>query len=142
MVKFDTYLIFNGNCREAIDFYADVLEKKADIMTFSQMPDNPNHPLPPETKDLILHASIRLDSGDLLMMSDNMPGMPFTVGNNSSISVTSKDEEEIRTLYRKLKDGGTITMELQETFWSPCFGMLSDKFHTNWILNYDDGRTY
>ena len=64
----------------------------------------------------------------------------FTVGNNISLAIVSKDLEEVKSLFHKLKEGGKIGMELQETFWSKCYGSVTDKFGIEWQFNYDNGE--
>jgi len=136
----DVYLNFNGNCREAVEFYAEVFETGApNIMTFGDQPPNPDFALPESAKDLVMHS--RLDiMGSTIMFSDVFPGMPFVEGNNISLVVTSKEEEHIRSLFNKLKEGGKVGMELQQTFWSKCYGMLTDKFGINWQISHESGQ--
>lgn len=71
------------------------------------------------------------------MFSDTFPGMPFTVGNNINFAIVIKDLDDLRKYFTRLKEGGTVSMELQETFWSKCYGQLTDKFGVNWLFNYD-----
>ena len=137
----NVYMNFNGNCREVVEFYAHVFEKeKPEIMTFGEAPPNPEYALPEEAKDLVMHT--RLDiSGSNVMFSDVFPGSPFVQGNNISLAVVSKDIEEIKSVFGKLKEGGTVGMDLQETFWSKCYGSLMDKFGIDWQLSHEDGGT-
>ena len=136
----DVYLNFNGNCREAVEFYAEVFEtEEPRIMAFGDAPPNPEFNLPDEAKHLVMHALLNIQ-GSNVMFSDVFPGMPFTVGNNISLTLVSKDVEEIKTIFNKLKVGGTVSMELQETFWSKCYGMLTDKMGIQWQLSYDNGE--
>ncbi|WP_410511909.1 VOC family protein [Paenibacillus sp. BR2-3] len=135
----DVYLNFNGNCREAVEFYAEVFEtEEPKIMTFGDQPPNPNFVVPEAAKDLVMHSQLHI-KGTTIMFSDVFPGMPFVAGNNISLVVVSKDIEEIKSLFNKLKVGGTVGMELQETFWSKCYGMLTDKLGIGWQLNYESG---
>lgn len=129
------YLNFNGNCREAISYYAEVFgAEMPKIMTFSEMPEDPNFILPEEAKNMVMHA--RLDIlGSYIMFSDVFPNMPFTVGNNVSLSIVTDDRDAIESAYNRLKEGGNIGMELQETFWSPLYGMLEDKYGIHWQFN-------
>ncbi len=69
------------------------------------------------------------------MFSDVPPGMPFTAGNNISLIVGFDNADELKTVFRKLKEGGNIIMELQETFWSKCYGYLTDRFGISWQLS-------
>lgn len=136
----DAYLNFNGNCREAVEYYAEVFgTEQPQIMTFGDSPPSPDFPLPEEAKHLVMHARLNL-YGSNVMFSDVFPGMPFVLGNNISLAVVIKDIDEIKSLFHKLKEGGTIGMELQETFWSKCYGQLIDKFGIGWQFNYDDGE--
>ena len=77
---------------------------------------------------------------NVIMFSDTPPGMPFTQGNNITILITSDDMDEIKTLYEKLKEGGTVEMELQETFWSKAYGTFTDKFGIGWQVDFDNGQ--
>jgi PhnB protein len=136
----DVYLIFNGNCREAAEFYAEVFEtEKPRIMTFGESPQNPDYVLPEEAKNLVMHTRLNID-GSNVMFSDSFPGMPFVVGNNVSLAIVNKDAAKIKAWFHKLKAGGTVVMELQETFWSKAYGSLKDKFGVEWQFSHDNGE--
>lgn len=136
----NVYLNFNGNCREAVEFYGQVFGSEPTIMTFGDAPPNPEFSLPEEAKNLVMHAQLTIQ-GSTVMFSDTFPGHPFVLGNNISLTIVSKDMDEIKSLFDKLKDGGKVKMELQETFWSKCYGMLTDKFGIQWQLSHDSGHT-
>ena len=135
----DIYMNFNGNCREAVEFYAQVFKtEKPQIMTFGDAPQSPDYALPEEAKDLIMHT--RLDiQGSNVMFSDTFPGMPFVVGNNISLAIVNEDLDELKSLFNQLQEGGKVAMELQETFWSKCYGSLTDKFGIEWQFNHGNG---
>ncbi|KMY50175.1 VOC family protein [Peribacillus loiseleuriae] len=134
-MSIDVYLNFNGNCHEAVEFYAQVFEtEKPKIMTFGESPPNPEFPLPEEAKNLVMHTRLNI-SGSNVMFSDVFPGMPFIKGNNISLAIVSENLDEIKSQFDKLKEGGTVGMELQETFWSKCYGQLTDKFGIIWQFN-------
>jgi len=136
----DVYINFNGNCREAVEFYAKVFGTETPkMMTFGETPPHPDYPLPEEAKQLIMHTRLNI-LGSNVMFSDVFPGMPFVAGNNISLSVVSKDMDEVKSLFHKLKEGGKVGMELQETFWSKCYGSATDKFGIEWQFNYDNGE--
>ncbi|MBO0589711.1 VOC family protein [Sporosarcina sp. E16_8] len=138
----DIYLNFNGNCREVVNFYAEVFGTEAPkIMTFGETPPNPEYPLPEEAKELVMHTRLNI-SGSNVMFSDVFPGMPFIEGNNISLAFVSTDLDEIKSVFNNLKEGGNVAMELQETFWSKCYGQLTDKFGIEWQFNYDNGETF
>lgn len=133
----EVYLNFNGNCREAAMYYAKVFETDApQIMTFGDTPPNLEYPLPEEAKDLVMHTRLNIN-GSTVMFSDVFPGMPFIQGNNVSLSLLSQDEDKLRTWFSRLQDGGTVSMELQETFWSKCYGNLTDRFGIEWQFNLE-----
>lgn len=138
----DVYLNFNGNCREAVEFYAEVFKtEKPQIMTFGEAPPNPNYELPEEAKDLVMHTRLNID-GSNVMFSDTFPGMPFVEGNNVTLAIVNKDIEQIKSIYEGLKEDGKVVMELQETFWSKLYGQVTDKFGIHWQLNYDNGESF
>jgi PhnB protein len=135
----DVYLNFNGNCREAAEFYAEVFgTEKPQIMTFGEAPPDPSFNLPDEAKNLVMHTRLTI-SGSTVMFSDVFPGMPFVQGNNISLSIVSENLDEVRTWFNKLKEGGKVGMDLQETFWSKCYGNLTDKFGMEWQISYGSG---
>ncbi|WP_342600317.1 VOC family protein [Psychrobacillus sp. FSL H8-0483] len=133
----DVYLNFNGNCREAAEFYAEVFKtEKPQIMTFGEAPQSPDYTLPEEAKDLVMHTRLNL-SGSNVMFSDVFPGSPFILGNNISLAIVTKNEDEVRSAFEALKEGGKVVMELQETFWSKCYGSVKDKFGIEWQLSLE-----
>ena len=136
----DVYINFNGNCREAVEFYAQVFEtEKPQIMTYGDAPPNPEFTLPEEAKNLVLHTRLNI-KGSNVMFSDAPPGMSFVAGNNITLVIASKNVDEIKGLFNRLKEGGTVGMDLQETFWSKCYGFVTDKFGIGWQLNYESGQ--
>lgn len=129
------YLIFNGNAREAALFYANVFETaEPQLMTFSSI--HSSDELPPGAEELIMHTNLEI-AGGKLMISDNFPGMPFQAGNNFTVAYVSNDEAAIKAAFEKLKDGGTVRMELQETPWSKCYGSIIDKFNVEWQFSHE-----
>lgn len=136
----EVYINFNGNCREAVNYYAEAFKtEKPEIMTYGDGPENPDFPISEETKDLVMHTSLNI-GGSRIMFSDILPGMPFIEGNNISLTVISDNKEYITSAFNKLSVGGDIQMELQETFWSKCYGYLIDKFGIGWQFSYDSGE--
>jgi PhnB protein len=132
MKEITAYLTFDGNCRKAMEFYAKCLAADLHIVPFSEAPMD----VPKEAKDRIMHA--RLSKGSAaLMASDTMPGMPLQQGNNFSIAIACESVEETERLFTALGQNGKVTMPLQETFWAARFGMLTDQFGINWMLNLD-----
>jgi PhnB protein len=133
----NVYISFNGNCREAVEYYAQVFEtERPQIMTYGDMPPDPKFTLPEETKNLVMHTRLNIN-GSTVMFSDAFPGMPFVAGNNISLTIVSTNMDEIKAIFNKLKEGGTIGMDLQETFWSKCYGYVTDKFGIPWQVSHD-----
>jgi PhnB protein len=136
----NAYLVFNGNTREAVEFYAKVFKTEApQIMTFGDQPQHPDYPMPEEAKNLIMHTRLNID-GSTVMFSDNFPGSPFIEGNNVTLALVSKNLDDIQSWYDQLKEGGTVTMELQETFWAKLYGQVTDKFGIHWQISHDSGE--
>lgn len=136
MKQINTYLTFDGNCREAMSFYEKCLGGQLFLMPFSQAPCD----LPPEAadaKDRIMHACLS-NGKAMLMASDTMPGMPFQAGNNFSINIACESQEEAERLFAALGENGKVIMPLQQTFWAARFGMLTDRFGINWMFNLEE----
>ncbi|MEL7649496.1 MAG: VOC family protein [Sedimentibacter sp.] len=130
------YLIFDGNCREAVDFYADVFNaEKKEVMFFKDAPQRPGEELPEDAKNRVMHTYLEI-SGMKFMFSDTFPGTPFSTGNNVSIAVVENDMDKIRSYFNKMKEGGTVDMDLQETFWSKLYGSVTDKFGIPWQFSH------
>lgn len=136
----EVYINFNGNCRDAVNFYAQVFgSEKPQIMTFGDVPPDPQFTLPEQAKNLVMHTRLNIN-GSTVMFSDIYPGMPFIEGNNISLVIVSANMDDIKSLFNKLKDGGSVGMDLQETFWSKCYGSLTDKFGIQWQFSHDSGQ--
>ncbi|CAN5732883.1 VOC family protein [soil metagenome] len=131
MKQINVYLTFDGNCKEAMTFYAEALGADVQLMPFGDMPQCPQG-----ASERIMHARIAQGAA-VLMASDTMPGMPFTQGNNFSVSVDSESVEEVDRLFAALGAGGKPTMPPQDMFWGAYFGMLTDRFGVNWMFNFD-----
>lgn len=127
-----TYLCFEGRCEEAIEFYRRVLGAEVDMLLRYQDSPDPDM-VTPGSEHQIMHASLRI--GDTpLMMSDGMcSGKPSFQG--FSLSIAATDAEEADRLFTALAAGGQVQMPLAKTFWSPCFGMVTDRFGVSWMLN-------
>lgn len=92
--------------------------------------------IPEAAKDLVMHTYLEI-AGSKLMISDDYPGSPYSQGNNFTLAYVSNDEAAIRSAFEKLKDGGTVELELQETPWSKAYGMLTDKFNIKWQFSHE-----
>jgi len=127
-MRVNPYLIMDGNAKEAIDFYKKVLDAElVSMQTFGDMPANPEFPLPDAAKDLVAHAMLKVGDTEL-MFSDAFPGQPVKIGDNVQVCVTTDSAEKSKAVFAALADGGTVAMPIQETFWSPAYGIVTDKF--------------
>ncbi len=132
------YINFNGNCREAVEYYAEVFgTDDPQIMFYKDMPDDGDFPVTKDNENLVLHTTLDIE-GSTVMFSDIPPGMPFVVGTNVSLLIMSSDMEKITLMFNKLKVEGTVGMDLQETFWTKLYGYVIDKFGVGWQFNYDE----
>jgi PhnB protein len=134
MTQINSYLTFNGNCREAMTFYKEALGGELNLQTIADSPIADK--MPAKMKDCILHST--LTSGALLIMaSDMVADKGLIKGNAVSLMLNCSSEEEIRNFYAKLSAGGETTHPLEISFWGALFGDLTDKFGNQWLLHYD-----
>lgn len=128
------YLVMNGNAREAIQFYEKALGAQVLFsQSFGEMPENPDFPLPADAKERVSHATIKVGETEL-MLSDTFPGQPHQSGTQVSICITTDDADQARKMYEALQQDGQVTMPLQETFFSPAYGSVIDKFGVNFQI--------
>ena len=137
------YLNFDGNAKEATHYYVATLDGELlGMTTFGEAPKDDSEaaeefPLPSGVENLIMNAQIKLKNGAMLMISDVFPGREFHTGNHISLTLTYDDVEEARTVFNRLAEGGSIGMELQQTFWSPLYGSLTDRYGVEWQISVD-----
>ncbi|WP_442598745.1 VOC family protein [Neobacillus sp. D3-1R] len=129
------YLVTNGNGQEAVKFYESALDAEVlGLQTFGDMPEDPNHPTPEEAKNRVLHANLKIGN-TTLMLSDTFPGQPYNLGDQVTIAIMINNVEKAKEVFGKLEDGGKVQMPLQETFWSPAYGQVTDKFGITWQVS-------
>ncbi len=128
------YLMFDGNCEEAMNFYAKALDGK--INHLSRYKDAPMPDIKEDEKERVMHASLSA-KGINIMASDAGPGSEnISSGGPVHLCLSFDNAKEEEKIYNNLKEGGTVTMPLQDTFWGATYGMLTDKFGINWMLNF------
>jgi PhnB protein len=130
MLGVKPYITFAGNCREAIDFYKEALgAEELFSQTFgeSPMPDM-------GSPDGIMHATVKVGDSHI-MMCDDPRGGAASSPSNISLAIGLDDAEKAKDLFNNLSDGGNVTMPLDKTFWAEAFGMCTDKFGINWMVN-------
>ena len=131
-MRVEPYLSLDGRCEAALAFYQKALGAKLEMMMrFKEAPD-PSM-IAPGTDDKIMHASILI--GETRVMATDGHCNPDSEIKGVSLSIMAGDIEEAERFFNALSDGATITMPLEETFWSPRFGMLTDKFGVHWMIN-------
>lgn len=135
MVQINSYLTFNGNCREAMKFYQDCLGGELNIQTIGESPLSDKMPV--KMKNAILHAFLK-NQNVLLMGSDMVSEKGLSKGNSVSLVLRCSSEDEIRSLYQKLSSGGERTHQLGTSFWGALFGTVTDRFGNHWMLVYDE----
>lgn len=141
MATVNAYLMFDGNCEAAFNFYKSAFGKEfSNLSRFGEIP--PQEGIPPiadDMKDRVMHVSLPISAETVLMGSDIMQGMrsSFTVGDNFFIFLGVNSKEEADSVFVNLSKGGKITMPLEVTFWNAYFGMFIDQFGISWMVNYD-----
>ncbi|GJM28500.1 MAG: VOC family protein [Cyclobacteriaceae bacterium] len=139
MTKLNPYLTFKGNCEEAFDFYKSVFGGTFSYKgRFSEMPEDPEHPVPEKDKNKIMHVSLPIGEDYVLMGSDSGGewGPETVVGNNFSLSISVSSKQEADNFHRQLSDGGKVSMPMADTFWGDYFGMCTDRFGINWMVSF------
>jgi PhnB protein len=127
--KLNPYLNFDGSCREAMEFYQSVLGGELNVNTFGEYGDEG------PSKDGVMHAQLETPNGFTLMASDTPPGMTVDKGAAVSISLSGDDSDELRRFWEGLSEGAEVTMPLEKQMWGDEFGMLTDRFGMQWMVN-------
>ena len=138
MASINPYITFNGNCEEAFNFYKSVFGVEFKFVgRYENMP--PEYNFPESEKNKIMHISLPINNSTILFGADssNSFGGDMKFGNNIAITINTESEEEANKLFNSLSIGGIITMPIDKTFWGALFGMFTDKFGINWMVNYD-----
>ena len=131
-MNINLHLVFPGTCNDAFAFYEKTFgAKRKFTMTFGEAPGG--SPVPEAAKNLIMHTAMPL--GSLILMGcDAPPGREQALG-GFQISLDSTDESEVKRIFAELSEGGSVQMPLAPTFWSPLFGMMTDKFGVAWMVS-------
>jgi len=127
--RLNPYLNFQGNAREAIEFYQQVFGGELTLSTFGEYGmDGP-------MADQVMHAQLETPAGYTLMVSDTPPGMEHVPGTNITVSLSGDDTEELRGYFAKLSEGGTVSMPLEKQMWGDEYGACTDRFGVPWMAN-------
>ena len=127
--RLNPYITFDGNAREAMEFYQAALGGELAMNTFAEYGD------PGPEGDKIMHAILETPDGFTLMSSDTPPGSEPSGGSSISVSLSGDDADKLRDYWSKLTDDATILMPLEKQVWGDEFGQFTDKFGIQWMLN-------
>ncbi|MGW3189940.1 VOC family protein [Streptomyces ardesiacus] len=131
--RLNPYLSFDGDARQAMEFYEEVFGGTLALNTFGEsgMPDS-------AYADKIMHAMLETPSGFTLMAADTPPGMEYRPGTTFSVSLSGDDAAELRGYWEKLSAGGAVAVPLEKQMWGDVFGMCTDRFGVPWMVNISE----
>jgi PhnB protein len=129
--KLNPYISFNGNAREAMEFYRSVFGGELTVSTFEEYHVSEE----PGEKDKIMHAQLVSENGIIFMAADSPGYEQYVPGANISMSLSGDHHDELASYFEKLAEGGTIAVPLEQAPWVDTFGMLTDRFGINWMVN-------
>jgi PhnB protein len=129
--RLNPYLNFNGNARQALEFYTSVFGGDLNVNTFAEF-GTPNDA--PDA-DKIMHGQLETEAGYTIMAADTPPGMEYQGMHGFGVSLSGDDGDMLRGYWEKLSSSGTVTMPLQKQAWGDEFGMCTDQFGVPWLVN-------
>ena len=129
--RLNPYLNFTDQAREAMEFYKSVFGGKLEMNTFKEY----NASQDPSEDDKIMHSMLEADDGITFMAADTPTGMDYTPGNNYSMSLSGDDDATLQGYFDRLSEGGSVAMPLEQAPWGDKFGMVTDKFGVQWMVN-------
>lgn len=130
--KLVPYLMFEGNCEEALNFYSHILSGK---VTIHERYDNPSMEVPDHYRDKVLHASLDL-GGQEILASDIYPGVKAKKGTgDASLSITVRDADQGKEIFDQLTAAGHVNIPYEKQFWNAWHGSLTDKYGVKWMVN-------
>lgn len=128
--RLNPYINFNGNARQAMEFYRDVFGGDLVTNTYGEYgTENP------DDANKIMHGMLETDRGFTLMCADTPPGTAYHPGDNIAISLSGEDGDELRGYWEKLSSGGTVSVPLAKQMWGDEFGACVDRFGVSWMVN-------
>ncbi len=128
--RLNPYISFNGNARQAMEFYQEVFGGSLTLSTFGDFGGEDS-----AHGDKIMHGQLETDNGFTLMGADTPPGMDYNPGTNVAVSLSGDDADELRGYWQKLSDDGTVSVPLEKQMWGDEFGACEDKFGLSWMVN-------
>lgn len=134
--RLNPYISFKGNAREAMEFYRSVFGGKLTISTFKDFGASED----PAFADKVMHSMLEADNGITFMGSDTPPQMPYSEGARLSMALSGDNIGELGGYFEKLAQGGKINMPLDKAPWGDHFGMVTDKFGIDWMVNVSEKK--
>lgn len=131
--RLNPYLSFDGDARQAMEFYEQVFGGTLALNTFGAFGDSDS-----PHADKIMHGMLETPGGFTLMGADTPPGMEYSPGNTFSVSLSGDDEAELRGYWEKLSAGGSVAVPLEKQMWGDVFGMCTDRFGVPWMVNISE----
>ncbi|MFP5259061.1 MAG: VOC family protein [Acidobacteriota bacterium] len=131
-MQLEPYLFFEGRCDEAIAFYRQALDAEVTMLFRYKDSPQPQGMIPPGGEDKVMHANLRI--GDATMMLSDGQCLGGAAFQGFALSLAVAGEAEAKRLFSALAEGGQLLMPLEKTFFSPCFGMVADKFGVSWMI--------
>ena len=129
--KLNPYLSFKDNTREAMEFYRTVFGGKLQLSTFKDYHASQD----PSEDDKIMHSMLEAENGITFMAADTPNSMEYRPGTNMSMSLSGDNEAELTAYFEKLSASGMVIMPLEKAPWGDWFGMCTDKFGVQWLVN-------
>lgn len=129
--RLNPYINFKDSTRDAMEFYQGVFGGELAVNTFGEFGASQD----PADADLVMHSQLETPSGFTLMCADTPAYMEYKPGASISVSISGDDETELRGYWDALSDGATVVVALEPAPWGDTFGMLTDKFGINWLVN-------
>lgn len=128
--QLNPYLTFDGNAREAMEYYKSIFGGELTVNTFGEFgsPD-------PAVADRVMHASLTTPKGYILFASDTAPGNPYKPGNTMTVSLSGDPGEGLEDAWAKLSDGGQVHVKFEKQMWGDVFGQCVDKYGIQWMVD-------
>ena len=142
MTQLQPYLNFDGNAREAMEFYRSVFGGEfSSAVPFREFPVE-GLTISDEDQDKLMHIALPIGEDEVLMASDTLPslGQKLVQGNNNYITIVPADRDEADRLFNALSEGGEVEMPIGDQAWGDYFGSFKDKFGVMWMVNYSPPR--
>ncbi len=139
-MKTSPYLVFNGNCIEAIKLYEKAFNTKANYCQYKDTPSSEAYPIQPGTEELVMHGILPIGD-ETIYLCDTTPDHPATFGNGSFACIELDNADDVKFAFDVLKEGGKVFCEAQATFWNKCYAELEDKFSLKWTIMIEEECT-